>query len=99
MLIMDHQQIRGEELPSHAYNSTCNLLHAYIYAHIQRLIDEYPGYGVQATTRLKSQCANMTFSDQIIYNRVFQKVIHKGGSKKSIISRYSKILRLWKFQW
>ena len=50
---------------------------AYIYSNSQRLIDEYPVNGVQAISRLKYQCANMNFADQIIYNRRFQKVIHK----------------------
>ena len=31
-----------------------------------------PGYGVQATSRLKPQCTNTNFDDQ-------RKVLHKGG--------------------
>ena len=27
----------------------------------------------------KYQCANMNFTDQIIYNILFQQVLHKGG--------------------
>ena len=34
---------------------------------------------VQAISRLKPQCANMNFSDQIRYTRMFQKVVHKEG--------------------
>ena len=43
----------------------------------QRLIDEYTVYGVQAMNILQSQCENMYFSDKSIYNRLFQKVVHK----------------------
>ena len=47
MLIMDYPSIRGEYLPDNDKKSTWNLLHAYIDENRQRLIDEYPGYGVQ----------------------------------------------------
>ena len=77
MLLMEHPSIRGEDLPDYAKKSTYNILHAYIYAHIQRLIYGYPGYAVQAISMLQYQCANMKFSDQIRYNRLFQKVHHK----------------------
>ena len=56
--------------------------HAYIYAHNQRLIDEYPGDGVQSISRLKYQCENITFSGQSRYNRLFQQVIHKRGESE-----------------
>ena len=49
-----------------------------MYAHSQRLIDEYPGDVVQAVIMLQSQCENMTFDEQIRYNILCQKVIHKG---------------------
>ena len=52
MLLMDYLSIRGEDLPDYAKESTWNLLRAYIYAHSQSLIDEYPGCGVQTITRL-----------------------------------------------
>ena len=42
------------------------------------LIYEYPGDGVEAITRLKPQCANMTFYHKSIYNGQFQKVVYKG---------------------
>ena len=51
------------EFPDYAKNSTWNLLHVYIYAHSQRLIDEYIGDGVQYILILQYQCANMTFPD------------------------------------
>ena len=58
-------------------------MHSYIDVHSQRLIDECPGDGVQAIPILQSQCANMTFADQIIYNRMFQQVVHKGGESET----------------
>ena len=45
---MDYPSIRGEEWPDYAKKSTWKLLYAYIYAHSQRLIDECPGYVLQA---------------------------------------------------
>ena len=79
-IIVDSLRRRsGEEKPYWSKKATWNLLNAYIYANIQRLIYECPGYGVQDISILQSQCANMKFSDQIIYNRMFQKVVHKVG--------------------
>ena len=57
---MDYTSIREEQLPDYAKKSTWNLLYAYIDAHSQILIDEYPVDGVQAITILKYQCVNMT---------------------------------------
>ena len=54
-------------------------MHANIDANSQRLIDECPGYGVKAISILQAQCANMKISDQSRYNRMIQKVLHKGG--------------------
>ena len=54
MLIMECPSIRGEELPNYSKNSTWNLLHAYIYVHSQRLIDECTGDGVQSISILQS---------------------------------------------
>ena len=30
-------------------------------------------------SKIQSHCANMTFADKIKYDRIFQKVTHKGG--------------------
>ena len=59
-----------------AKNSTWNLYHAYIDAHIQIIIDECTGYGVQDVSILKLQCAFTIFSDQSRYNIIYQKVVH-----------------------
>ena len=50
-------------------------LNEYMDAHIRRLIDECPGYGVQDISRLQSQCAKTTFFDQSRYNIMYQKVV------------------------
>ena len=76
---MDYPSIRKEDLPYHSKKSTWNLLHAYID---EILIQDYPGDEVQTISRLQSQCAKMTFSDQIRYNRLFRKVIYKGGESE-----------------
>ena len=64
MFLIDYPSIRGEDLPDYSKKATWNLLHTYIDAHSQRLIDEYTGDGVHAISRLKYQCANMTFSEK-----------------------------------
>ena len=68
-------------------------MHAYIYSHSQRLIDEFPGYEVPDISILKSQCANMNFFDQIIYNIMFQNVVHKRGESEI---KYIKIFKNYK---
>ena len=55
-----------------------NLLHANIDVHSRRLISEFPIDGIKCIEKLKSHCANMTFSDKIRYDRTFQQVTHKG---------------------
>ena len=47
MLLMDYPFIKGKELPNYSKKATWYLLHAYIDAHSQILVDEYPEYGVQ----------------------------------------------------
>ena len=54
-------------------------MNAYIDEHSQILIDDCPGYGVQAISRFKSQCENMTFDEKIRYNIMLRQVVHKGG--------------------
>ena len=81
MLLMEFPSTRGEDLPDYSKNPTWNLLNTYIDAHLQILIEECRRDGVNDISRLKSQCANTAFSDQIIYNRMFQQVIHKGFNR------------------
>ena len=79
MLLMNYTFIREEDFPDYAKKATCNLLHTYIDAHSKILIYEYIGDGVQAISRMQSQCANMNFSDQSRYNIMFCQVVQKGG--------------------
>ena len=66
MLLIDYPPTRGEEIPEYSKKATWNLLHAYIYVHTQRLIDECPVYGVQDISKLQPQYVKMTFDDQSI---------------------------------
>ena len=61
MLFMDYPSIIGEDLASYYKKATWNLLHGYIDAHSQILIDEYPGDVVQSISILQYQCEYMTF--------------------------------------
>ena len=89
MLRMDYPSIRGGGLPDYDKKATWNLLNAYIYSNIKILIYEYPGDGVQSISRLQYQCANMAFSDQSRYSRLFQRVISKGReSEINYIKRF-----------
>ena len=56
-----------------------NILYVNINVHSRRLATEFPRYGVKCISKLQSPCANMTFALKKKYNRVFQKVTHKGG--------------------
>ena len=87
MLLMNYPSIRGEDSIDYSKKATWNLLHAYIDANSQRLIDEYPGNEIKSMSILKSKCLNITFSDQIRYNRLFQKVIHKLGESGFIYTK------------
>ena len=82
MLLMDHPYVGEGDLPDYAKKATWDIFCAYIDASSKILIDKIPGDGVQAISRLKSQCANMTFDDQSRYNRLFQKSIHKVGESE-----------------
>ena len=99
MLLMGYPSIRGEGFPDYAKDATWKILHACIYAHIQRLIDEYTGYLAQAITRFKYQCANMNVSDNRRYKRLLQQVVHKGGESKTNYIKRLKNIRLWQYMW
>ena len=46
MMLMDYTSIRGEDIPEYVKHATWNLLHAYIDAHPQVIIDESIGGGL-----------------------------------------------------
>ena len=65
-------------------------MHEYIDENSKILTNECPGYGLQKISRLKSQCENMNFSEQIRYNRLFKQVVNKGGeSAINYIKRFN----------
>ena len=53
MFLMEYPSITGEDLLDYAEKAIWNILHAYIDAHNQRLIDKYPRYVFQAITGLQ----------------------------------------------
>ena len=76
-MLLDYPYIRGEFFPYYAKQAPWNMLHAYIYAHIQRLIYDCPGDEVQAIAIFQYQCANIYFFDMSGYIILFQQVLHK----------------------
>ena len=71
MLLMDYTSTREEELPYCDKKFTWKILYSYIDVHSQILIDKCTGDGVRSISIFQYQCANMTFSNQIMYNRLF----------------------------
>ena len=81
-MLMNYPSIREENSPYYSKHDTWNMLNSYIDAHRQMLIYEYPGDVVQGITISQYQCANMNFADNIRYNILFQKVVHKRGESE-----------------
>ena len=81
-MLIKYLSITGYYLPEYNKQATWDLLHVYIDAHSQMLIDEYPRGCLQAITILQSQCENMNFSDKSRYNWLFHKVVHQGGGSE-----------------
>ena len=66
-----------------------NILHANIDVHSRRSIAEFLGYVVNFISKLQYHCANMTSADKSRYDRLFRKVLHKGGeSAMNFIKRF-----------
>ena len=61
-----------------------NLFHANIDVHRKMFIAEFPRDGVICIIKLQSHFANMTSSDKIRYDRIFQQISHKGGESAII---------------
>ena len=57
-------------------------MHANIDVHSKRLIAEFPGDEIKCIEKLQSHCANMNFSENSRYDRIFQKVTHKRGDSE-----------------
>ena len=54
---------------------------------VERLISELLGDGVKCIPKLQSNCANIIFADKSRYDRIFQKVTHKGGDSEMNYTR------------
>ena len=76
-------------------DSIRNLLNENIYVHRRRLIAGFPVDGIKCIKKLQSHCANMTFADKSRYDRIFQKVTHKGERSAMNCIKYSKMQRLY----
>ena len=79
VMLIEYSSIRGGNIQNYASKDIRNIFHSYIDAHSHRLIDDYPGYVLEATTGLQSQFSRIIFSDKNTYNRLFQQVLHKVG--------------------
>ena len=77
MLLMDYPYIGEEEITDNDKKATWKVLHAYIDANSQRLIDKCSVEGAQSISIFQSQCTNIIFAEKIIYNIIFQQVMHK----------------------
>ena len=78
-VLLYYPEIVGEDIKDYVNKAIRNILRENIDVHSRRLISEFPVYGVNFISKLKSHCANMTFSDKSRYDRLFQKVRHKEG--------------------
>ena len=72
-VLLDYPKIGGEDIEYFEKRAIRNILHANIDVHSRRLIAEFPVDGIKCIEKLQSHCANMTFSDKSIYDRVFSK--------------------------
>ena len=71
-VLLDYPKIRGDDIiEDYSKKSIRNLLHANIDVHSRRLIDKFLKYGIKCIDKLKSHCANMTFSDKSRYDTTF----------------------------
>ena len=71
--------IGGEDIKDYVKKEISNIQHANIDVQSRRLISEFPIDGVNLISKIQSHCTNMTFSDKSRYDRLSQKVTHKGG--------------------
>ena len=70
-ILLDYPKIGGEDIVDFSKKSIRNILQDNIDAHSRRLISEFPVDGIKYIDKLQSHCANMTFADKSIYDRVF----------------------------
>ena len=78
-VLLDYPRIGGEDIECFSKKAIRNILHANIDVHIRILIAEFPMDEIKFIEKLQSHCANMTLADKNRYDKIFQKVTHKGG--------------------
>ena len=78
-VLLDYQKLGGQNIKYFANNAIRNIFHGNIDVHSRRLITEFPVDGIKCIEKLQSHCENMTSADKSRYDRIFQKVTHKGG--------------------
>ena len=98
-VLLDHQTIGGEDIKYYVKKSIMNLLHANIDFHIIMLIDELAVHWVKFPSKIQSHCANMNFSDKSRYDRISRRFHTKEENQQWVTSKYSKMHRLYQFQW
>ena len=77
-VLLDYPKIGGGNIIIFEKKAISNIMYANIDIHSIRLISEFPEYGIKCIKKLQSHCANMTFSEKSIYDRIFKQVTHKG---------------------
>ena len=78
-VLLDYPKIGGDYVKDYEKHTIRNLLHENSDVHSSRLISEFPKDGIKCLEKLQSHCANMNFADKSRYDKIFQKVTHKGG--------------------
>ena len=66
-VLLDYPKMGSENIKELKKKAIRNILHANIDVHSRRLIDEFPGDGMECIERFQSHCANMTFSEKNRY--------------------------------
>ena len=86
----------GEDIKYFAKKAIRNFLHENIDVHSRRLMAKFPVDGIKCIEKLQSHFANMTFADVSRYERISQKVTHKGGeSDMDYIKRFQNAQALY----
>ena len=95
-VLLEYPKIGGGGIKDFIKNSIRNILRNNIDVNSWRLISGFPVDGVKCIETLQSHCANMTFSEKSKYDRIFQKLTHKGGeSVMNYIKIFQHLQALW----
>ena len=78
-VILYYQKIGGDDIEDYTKKVIRNILHANIDIHSRRLIAEFPMDGIKYIEKLKSNCANMTFSENVDMTGLFNRSHIKEG--------------------